>query len=449
MNGRKNIAILGGGTAGLAAGQYARKARLPFTIYEAADRVGGNCRTLSYGDFYFDSGAHRFHDRNPEATREIKALLGDCLHQVSSPSRIYHRGRLIYFPPRPLDLLGKLGPTVFGRALLELAHVRLSGAPGQDTFEDRALHSYGRTIAELFLLNYSRKLWGVPCHDLSAVVAGRRLKGITVKTLLKEVISRRGAYSDHMEGTFYYPDSGIGMITDGLARSCGAGNIRLRSRITGVVHNGDAVTALLSGPNRVPTDEVVSTLPVTHLLEMMDPPPPTEILRLGRKLRFRNLVIVALFLDRESVNGNATIYFPDASFPFSRIYEPRNRSARMSPPGKTSLVAEVPCQPEDPLWRADDGELIRMVSASLRAIGWVGENEIIGSAVHRISCAYPILAIGHEEALAGINGYLGRFRNLQLAGRNATFTYSWIHDMMEHGRAAIQRIATPSRPRIP
>ena len=31
--------------------------------------VGGNCRTFTCGDFKFDSGAHRFHDKDPDITR--------------------------------------------------------------------------------------------------------------------------------------------------------------------------------------------------------------------------------------------------------------------------------------------------------------------------------------------------------------------------------------------
>ena len=90
----KDISILAGGPAGLSVGYYARKHNLPFTIYEASDRVGGNCITHRQGDFLFDSGAHRLHDKDEEVTREIQQLLGDELHRVSAPSQIFFSGKV-------------------------------------------------------------------------------------------------------------------------------------------------------------------------------------------------------------------------------------------------------------------------------------------------------------------------------------------------------------------
>ena len=92
------IQILGGGPAGLAAGYWAQKLGLDFAIFEASDEVGGNCRTMRQGDFLFDTGAHRVHDKDPDITREIKGLLGDDLHEVSAPSEIYSGRDFFRFP---------------------------------------------------------------------------------------------------------------------------------------------------------------------------------------------------------------------------------------------------------------------------------------------------------------------------------------------------------------
>ena len=72
-----HLTILGAGIAGLAAGYYAKKAGFPFTILESGNVIGGNCRTIQHNGFSFDTGAHRFHDKDPTQTREIKSLLGD------------------------------------------------------------------------------------------------------------------------------------------------------------------------------------------------------------------------------------------------------------------------------------------------------------------------------------------------------------------------------------
>ena len=92
------IHILGGGPAGLSTGYYAQKSGLDFTIYEAGSEPGGNCRTLRSGDFLFDTGAHRVHDKDAELTDEIRNMLGDDLFEVSAPSEIYSEGNFFRFP---------------------------------------------------------------------------------------------------------------------------------------------------------------------------------------------------------------------------------------------------------------------------------------------------------------------------------------------------------------
>ena len=125
-NSFKNIAILGGGPAGLAVGYFAKKKNFPFTIYEEADHLGGNCITLKHGNFSFDSGAHRLHDKDPEMTAELKSLLGDDLMKIEVPSQIYHNGRFIDFPLSPLNLLLGLGLITSFRATLSLLKAKLN-----------------------------------------------------------------------------------------------------------------------------------------------------------------------------------------------------------------------------------------------------------------------------------------------------------------------------------
>jgi protoporphyrinogen oxidase len=68
------ITILGGGVAGLAVAYYAQMQGVDHEIYDQAERGGGNAVTLNFENFYFDSGAHRFHDKDEEATRKSKKL---------------------------------------------------------------------------------------------------------------------------------------------------------------------------------------------------------------------------------------------------------------------------------------------------------------------------------------------------------------------------------------
>ena len=436
-----HITVLGGGPAGLAVGYYARKRGLRATIFEAGEKVGGNCATRCVGDFRYDSGAHRLHDRDPEITREIQDLLGDELRAIDIPSQIYDAGRLIRFPLSPVQLFGHLGPMTFTRAGVEVIRTRLAGGGQPADFETFALAKYGRTIAERFLFNYSEKLWGAPPSELSPTVAGNRLSGLDLRTFIAESV-RQGRSKSHVEGRFFYPRHGIGVIADTLAISCGEGAVRTGSRITRLWHEGDLIRGLeVNGSERVEVGSVVSSLPLTLTLRILDPPPPPEVLAMADSIRYRQVRLVVLLLDRESVTRAATVYFPSSEFEFTRLSEPRNRSTHMSPPGKTSLLAEIPCHEDEEIWRADDQSLIDTVRSRIIDIGWVRPDEIIGGVTDRLPNAYPVLDIRCEAAVAEINRYLGRFRNLHLTGRSGRFVYGWIHNMMRFGLETVDQIA--------
>lgn len=438
----EHITILGGGPAGLAVGYYAKKKGLPFTIYEASNRIGGNCITFKHGNFLFDSGAHRFHDKDAEATKEIKDLIGKDLKKVDLPNKIYHNGKFLDFPLLPLNLIQKLGWLNFAKMSADVIRYKLITKRENASFESFALSAYGKTMANLFLLNYSTKLWGRPCDKLSANINGNRMKELNLRTFLIEAVF--GNKTKHLDDSFYYPKRGIGTISDKLGEFCGKKRILKNSQVTKIVHNNSQINAIeVNGKNRIKTDKVVSTLPLGFFLQMMDPKPPANILLIARSLYYRNIILAAFFLDDDSVTKDATVYFPNSNLPFTRVYEPKNRSVYMSPKGKTSLVIEIPCKKGDNFWNLEDSKLIQLILSQLTQMGLIREDSILGSTVKRMHHCYPILELGLEEKVQKINEFLKEFKNLEIAGRNGKFVYSWIHNMMQFGKEIIEKYETP------
>jgi protoporphyrinogen oxidase len=437
-----HLTILGAGIAGLSAGYYAKKAGFPFTILESSNDIGGNCRTIKHEGFSFDTGAHRFHDKDPAQTREIKSLLGDEIQEICVPSRIYHKGVFLDFPLSLSNLVRELGFPFLFKAAFEVLRSRLAPRSREINFEEFAYRAYGKTIAEFFLLGYSQKLWGVPPHRLSPVVSGGRLKGLNLATFLREQLNNGNNGAKHLDGSFYYPSKGIQSIPEALGNSCGRDHIRTGSRITRVFHDARAVRAVeVNGRDRLETDRVISTLPLTTFLGMLDPPPPAEIARLAGRLKFRELRLCALFLNKPSVSKCASFYFPDPRFPFSRVYEPKNRSVAMAPRDKTALVAEFPCQRGDAVWKAADAEILEMTGSALIRIGLIREADILDGLVIRLGYAYPVIERQIEETIRPIFRYLGRFENLNFSGRGACFEYLHMHDLMGIGQKIIDGLA--------
>ena len=429
-----DIHILGGGPAGLATGYYAKKQGLDFSIYEASAHVGGNCRTLRLGDFRFDTGAHRFHDKDAQTTQEVKALLGDALFRVDAPSEIFFEGKFYRFPLTLNDLTKKLDARTLGKIAWE--NVSFKPRAQADDFATFAINQYGKTLAERFLLNYSEKLWGEAPHNLSTAIAGNRLKGLDLRSFLRF----RDRHPRHLDGPFFYPKYGIGMISDKLGEFIGAEHIKLNHRVSRIVHrDGKIARLVLNDDIDVHTPTVINTLPLTLTTRILAPPPPPEIRALADRIKYRHLVVCVFCLERAAFSPNASLYFPDARFPFTRLYEPKNRSPHMAPEGQTAIVLELPCYRDDAVWTLTTEALKTKVWKALRHVEpTLSTNEIIDYRAYRLPFAYPVLEVGFEENVAQLVAYFEKFENLYLTGRSSLFRYLHIHDLFKAGRELVE-----------
>jgi len=438
----KHITILGGGPAGMAVAFYAHKKGMDYRLFECSDRLGGNCITIERNGFLFDSGAHRLHDKDTETTNIIKELLGSDLKLIHVPSQIYREGRYIDFPLSPLNLLRFLGPFRFVHSAFQILHAKLKKQEAQDNFKALALHAYGRNIAELFLLHYTEKLWGKTAAELSTEVAGKRLKGLNLKTFILEAIKGKQKKTSHLDGSFYYPKYGIGAIFEKMQQNLNTESIFLGHKVTTIHHKQNKITGVtVNDDDYFEVQELACSLPLGVVLNILNPAPPPEVLQLAKSIQFRDIMLLGFFLDKESVNNNGSMYFPSDRYPFTRVYEPRNRSACMSPKGKTSLMVEIPCQRSEPIWNQDESALLKEIAQHLIKANLFREDELLDSCIYRVNNAYPILEKEYLEKTKPIYGYLSLFQNLHLTGRNGLFAYTHIHDHMVNGRNVVNGLS--------
>jgi protoporphyrinogen oxidase len=446
--GSPGLVVVGGGSAGLAAGLFARRAGKDFSVLEAESEPGGLCRTLHFGEFLVDTGAHRFHDKIPSSTAVLRELMGDELAEVTVPSEIFEAGRFTRFPLEPGNLLKTRGPAFIAASVADLIRSRLrSGGRPAENFAQFALSRYGAKVARPYLLNYSEKLWGISTDRLSMEAAGSRLRGLKPTTMFSFPRRRKSAASPHFEGTFLYPRrGGIAAISRALSEACGIGNVRCGARISRIIREETTIRAVeINGRETLRVESLISTIPITSFLGMLDPPPPETVLRAASGLRFRSLALGILLLDQPDITRAATVYFPGAQFPFTRVFEPNRRSPAMSPPGKTSLVAEFPCDFGDATWEAGDEVLLDRMIRPLASLGWVRNDRILSASVIRLHHAYPILSIDTAARLENVFEFLRDFRNLASAGRYGLFRYSHIHNQIFEARAAVEALAAAER----
>ncbi len=426
-----HFTILGGGPAGLGVAFYAHQRGVPFALFERAAETGGLCRTFRCGEHLYDSGAHRFHDRDPEITADVRRLLGDDLLHVSSPSQILHRGRFIDFPPTPLNWLRGGGIGEAAQIGAEILKARLRPRP-ERSFEDLATNRYGRRLGEPLLISYTEKLWGLPAAALAPEVATRRLAGLGLRSLLVELLLPRRRRA-HLDGAFLYPRSGYGALAERLAAHLPAGSLATSHEIAGFDCRGGSIRAIRFAGRpaaAVVPGRVVSTLPLTALVRCLGDALPAAARRAAARLRFRHVRLVFLRLGIARHSRNATIYLPDPRLAASRLSEPKNRSPEMAPASETSLVVEVPCSTGDALCELGDEQLAERVVAELAGIGILEPRTILASETRMLPNAYPVYSLDYAEHVTTVRAALAEIENLDVLGRGGLFWYSHLHDQL-------------------
>ena len=185
---------------------------------------------------------------------------------------------------------------------------------------------------------------------------------------------------------------------------------------------------------------MINTLPLTLSLRFLEPAPPPELTAIANTIKFRHLILCVYCLDRDSFSPNASLYFPDEEFLFTRLYEPKNRSRYMAPEGQTVIVLEVPCFGESAVWHMSDDALQAATWQALCRIEPFDTDEVIHYQTYRLPFAYPVLEVGYEENAKHLFDYLDQFNNLYLIGRSSLFRYLHLHDLFKSGKDVIEQI---------
>ncbi len=445
---RNGALIFGAGPSGMAAAFELHKAGKPFIVIEKNDSVGGLARTFHYGEFRTDLGPHRFFSQNQFLYDFIEDLLGESWIKVDRLTRFYIHGRFFSYPVDFKNALTNVGVSKALTILMDYLWERgkklfLHRDPA--SFEEKVVGDFGRALADLNMLNYTQKIWGMPCSEISAEWANQRIKGLSLLELMRKAVTHSKGGPKTLVDQFYYPDKGTWMIYEKIKERIGDGGaVKLKSYPVKIIHKDMEIRrVIVSGESfiqDIKPEYVISSIPITELVNLLEPRAPDEVLRASEHLKYRSHVSLFLTLDKTSIFPDQWIYLPDKEIPFGRIMEPKNFSNQLSPPGKTSLLIEFFCWENDEVWKARREELFQLSIGWLEKLGFVKRREVMNSFVHRERYAYPVYDLHYQEHLGKVKNYLGEIKNLQLIGRAGCFRYNNQDHALEMGILAARNI---------
>ena len=450
MNPIRDDTIVGGaGLAGLTAAYALAHAGRRVRVLERAQDVGGLARTLEHCGQRFDLGGHRLLTDSEAVQRLVRDVVREPLLRVPRSSKILLGGRYVDYPLQPFNAIAGMGLGTTLRILRAYAAAQLAHRLAPRTavsLEDWVVRHYGRVLFEIFFKPYSEKVWGLDCARISADWVAQRIQGLSLGAAIQRALFRLARPSPRtLASEFLYPAYGIGGIAAGLQAAIDTtGRIHTSSNIIRVVHRAGRINTVAVRHGETLSlyhpEEFISSLPLPLLVNRLYPLPPRAVLEAASRLRYRDLLLVAVRLERERATDQTWIYTPDPRISFGRVHEPKNWSRQMGVAGQTLLVTEHFCFHTDPVWRASDDALMERSVVDLTALGLIRRHEVVDGVVVRVPCAYPMFEIGYAGACAVISDYLAQFSNLHVIGRTGGFRYCNMDHAIESGLDAAQTV---------
>ena len=480
----KTALIIGAGPAGLTAAlEFLRRSDIQPIVLEASHEIGGISRTIRYKGNRMDIGGHRFFSKSdrvmnwwmdllpPEASadtqhalnyqnkqRVLRGTAGTLSPETSDlvmlvrprKSRIYFLRRFFDYPIKLSgDTLRKLGLWRTFKVGCSYLAAKIFPRKQEKTLEDFLINRFGRQLYLTFFKSYTEKVWGVPCHEISAEWGAQRIKGLSLTTAVlhffkkalasskDEGIQQKGTETSLIE-KFLYPKYGPGQLWEHAAdqiREKG-GEILLGWRVTRLYLEEERITAVEavsdSGERRrFPADYVFSTMPIRDLVRALDTALPSEVREVSEGLQYRDFITVGLLVDRLKVreaDGSTLkdnwIYIQEPDVLVGRLQIFNNWSPYMvADPAKTWIGLEYFCYETDALWKMSDDELKKFAIREVEKIGILNASDVSDAHVVRVPKTYPAY-FGTYDRFDVIRRFVDRFENLFLVGRNGMHKYN-------------------------
>ncbi len=419
----------------------------------------------------------------------------DALVMLVRPrkSRIYYLRRFFDYPIKLNGTtLANLGPLRMVRIGVSYVKSRLHPIREEKSLEDFLINRFGRELYLTFFKSYTEKVWGTPCHTISAEWGAQRIKGLSLTTALKHFLrkhllprsggtsgttctSQTGCTSQNGEsdsgraqdiaqkGTdtslierFLYPKFGPGQLWEHVAERVTAmgGEIHMGWTVAGVEVEGTRVTAVeainaAGERRRFAGDYFLSTMPIRDLVRALQADVPANVQQVSEGLQYRDFITVGLLANRldvtepdKSLIKDTWIYIQEPDVLLGRLQIFNNWSPYMiADPTKVWIGLEYFCYETDPLWSMPDEELKRFAAGELEKIGILSTSQVLDAHVVRVAKTYPAY-FGTYDRFSELRQWIDRFENLFLVGRNGMHKYNNQDHSMLTAMAVVDGIAT-------
>jgi oxygen-dependent protoporphyrinogen oxidase len=260
------IAIIGAGITGLATGYHLQKAGIPFHIFEASDRVGGNLRTVRSRDCLLEKGPNSLlmNDRIHALLEEL-GIAGEIIQAGPQAKYRYvlRGGRYQRLPSGPISFL--MGSFFSKKEKWEIWKERknTTRSPEGETVDAFFRRRLGNTVADYVLNPFVAGIYAGDPKQLEIAAAFPRF--LEMEQQYGSVIrgAMKGGKRDQHRGIFSLKP-GLERLPQVLAEKIG-NSITTQKRASEIRPSGNGVKIMWDGGGEAEFDKVILTVPA-HVL---------------------------------------------------------------------------------------------------------------------------------------------------------------------------------------
>lgn len=495
----KKIVIVGAGPAGLtAAYELLKEGGYEVVIMEETDAIGGISRTVYYNGNRMDIGGHRFFSKDERVVKWWENLMplqgapsfDDKLLGREKPlakggpdpekedrvmlkrrriSRIYYKKKFFDYPvtmkPQTFINMGPVATVRAGFSYLKSAAKKLP----EDNLENFYVNRFGRVLYSMFFEGYTEKLWGRHPSKISADWGAQRVKGLSIRAVLADMLKKLTGKKDGEVETslieeFSYPKYGPGQLWECVAEEIEkmGGVIMKNCRVKKLVRTDGKITAVQYLENNkarvAECDILISSMPIKDLVAGLSSV-PERISEIAKGLPYRDFVTVGLLVKKLALKnktdiktlGNIVpdcwIYVQDTGVKLGRIQIFNNWSPYMVKDAEHTvwIGLEYFCDEGDEFWEKDEEKCVSDAVDELIRMGVIkNRSDVFDSHRERVKKAYPAYFDTYYD-IGEVIEYLDGIENLYCIGRNGQHRYNNMDHSMATAFEAVKAIKEGSR----